>query len=148
VDSRTPDANLGDPSIQVLGLHFILEKIDPPPALRILHLTQFRDLEEVILFIRPRRIGGQLSVLSGYRGILAHMSIWCEQYPLPPAIMDGRCKLSLVVQNTDFIEADTLNALREAFSDVNRGRGFATVDLGDAEVLQVKHTRGVSVITQ
>jgi hypothetical protein len=76
------------------------------------------------------------------------MSIWCEQYPLPPAIMDGRCKLSLVVQNTDFIEADTLNALCEAFSDVNRGRGFATVDLGDAEVLQVKHTRGVSVITQ
>jgi hypothetical protein len=88
----------------------------------------------------------ELSLLSGLREMLLGHSSWLRQYPLPTEVMDGRCKLGLAVENYDYIEADSLQALREVFQDANGGRGPATLYTGDALVLTAQRRRAQALM--
>jgi hypothetical protein len=107
-------------------------------------------VRQLILLFRRASAGSgtSLCILSGYRDQLAQTPARRLQCPLPAEVMDGRCSLGIAFEFYDFIEADSLEAIREAFSDVAQGRGLASIDLGGAVVLDAKKAHGLPLIVR
>jgi hypothetical protein len=147
--AHVSDADFGDPVISTLELELHLQKSCSPSAFLLLHRSNFRDVRQLIFLFRgSSNSGTSFSLLSGYRDQLAQDPARRPQCPLPAEVMDGRCSLGISFEFYDFIEADSLDAIREAFSDVAQGRGLASIDLGGAVVLDAKKAHGLPLIVR